>query len=242
MGISRGKWTKHQLMLKDGDFVKYLPDTQLLSEDSFWLFLDNYNQVIVKPSIGSLGRGIIKVTNHGDREYEVHIEHKKIVVNGREKTYKIVCDNLRKKKYIVQEVILLETYHNRPFDIRVMVQRKKNSLKWNVTGKAVKVAANGFFITNVAKEIVTIEEAFRESQLPNNLFSELLTEIEHVSLKTANYLGKYYPKTRKFGIDIGIDDKGKVWIIEVNVNPNIAMFKTLGDEIVLNKIRAFLKG
>ena len=44
IGISLGKWTKHQLMLKDENLVKYLPDTQLLSEDSFWVFLDNYNQ------------------------------------------------------------------------------------------------------------------------------------------------------------------------------------------------------
>jgi glutathione synthase/RimK-type ligase-like ATP-grasp enzyme len=136
--------------------------------------LDNYNQIIIKSSIGRLGRGIIKVASHGDRKYEVHIEYKKMVVNGREKTYKIVCDNLRKKKYIVQEVIPLATYHNRPFAIRVMVQRKKDSLKWNVTGKAV----NGFFITNVAKEIVTIEEAFKESQLLGNLFYVALAKID----------------------------------------------------------------
>jgi hypothetical protein len=34
MGTSLGKWTKHQLVSKDGNVVEYLPDTQLLSEDS----------------------------------------------------------------------------------------------------------------------------------------------------------------------------------------------------------------
>ena len=40
------------------------------------------DQVIVKPSKGSYGRGVIKVTSQGENRYELHNGSKKMVVTG----------------------------------------------------------------------------------------------------------------------------------------------------------------
>ncbi|WP_335437160.1 YheC/YheD family protein [Neobacillus drentensis] len=65
----------------------------------------------------------------------------------------------KRKPYIVQEEIPLASIDECPLDIRVMVQRKRGSQEWHVTGRAVKVAED-YFINIGAKDIITLNQAF----------------------------------------------------------------------------------
>ncbi len=58
---------------------------------------------------------------------------------------------------------------------------------------------------------------------------DIIVEIEQVSLLIAQQLAKSYTKKRVFGIDLGIDQEGKVWIIEANLTPAVSIFKSLQD-------------
>lgn len=232
MRASVGKWTKHKLMLKDERLSSFLPDTQYLDRTSLNIMLDKYNQIMVKPCFGYQGRGIIQISSLSDERFELHIDRRKSFVNGKENIYDYLKENhfpSKRQRYIIQQRIPLATINNNPFDVRVMVQRKKDSLEWVVTGKLAKVAANNFVVTNAAKAVLSVEDAIEKSLVNNEKMKDIVAELEEVSLFIAQQLANSYTKKRVYGIDLGIDLEGKVWIIEANLTPAVSMFKILND-------------
>lgn len=232
MRVSVGKWTKHKLMLEDERLASFLPDTQYLNRTSLNIMLDKYNQIMIKPCFGYQGRGIIQISSVSDEGFELHIERRKSFVNGMENIYDYLKENhfpRKRQRYIVQQRIPLATINKNPFDVRVMVQKKKDSLEWVVTGKLAKVAANNFVVTNVAKAVLSVEDAIEKSLINNEKIKDIVADLEEVSLLIAGQLAKSYPQKSVYGIDLGIDLEGKVWIIEANLRPALSMFKLLND-------------
>jgi glutathione synthase/RimK-type ligase-like ATP-grasp enzyme len=242
MGISAGKWTKYELMKKEEGLSSYLPETQLFSRESLWEFLDKFNQIIFKPSRGFQGSGIIQITSMEQDQYEIHKEINIIKLNGRSEIYDFLMKRQHaKRSYILQQKIQLAAIDGSPFDLRVMVQRKKDLLEWKVTGKIARVASKGFFITNAAKELLSAEEAIERSLLNKSPLNDILSEIDKVALLTAAHLEKHYVGCRVLGIDIGIDVNGRVWIIEANLNPRIGFFKYLKDKSIYKTINEYIR-
>ena len=245
MGVSFGKWTKYNLMSMDERLTRFLPETQFFTKSSLMEMLKKYGQVMLKPCRGYQGLGIIQITDLNNGELELHIEDRKNIISEEENLYEFLRENYIKRKkrpYIIQQKIPLATINSKnPFDIRVMVQRKRNTSEWKVTGKLAKVAANNFVISNVAKTVLTVENVFEESSLSNENITEIINELDQVSLLIVQQLETSYPECRIYGIDLGIDQEGKIWIIEANLNPNISMFKMLENDCY-ETIRKYLKG
>lgn len=243
MRVSVGKWTKYKLMLENEKLASFLPDTQYLNKTSLTIMLDKYNQIMVKPCNGLQGRGIIQISALSDEKFELHIEHRKTFVNGKENIYDYLKENnfLKKRHYIVQQRIPLATINNNPFDFRVMVQRKRDSIEWVVTGKLARLAANNFVVTNVAKAVLSVEDAIEKSLINNENINNIVADLEEVSLLIAGELSNSYSLRRVYGLDLGIDLEGKVWIIEANLRPAVSMFKYLNDGSY-ETIRSFKRG
>jgi hypothetical protein len=146
-----------------------------------------------------------------------------------------------KKRYIVQQRIPLAKIDECPFDIRVMVQRKKNSPIWVVTGKLAKVAAKRFVITNYPQEILQLETAMLRSSFDKPT-DDILSIIDQVCLQTAEHIGNYYKDFRLMGLDIGLDSDANVWIIEANLSPSLTPFKSLEDKTMYNNILRHIRG
>lgn len=244
MRVSYGKWTKHKLMSQDDRLIGYLPDTEYFTEETLWGMLEKHSQVMLKPCFGYQGYGVVQLSALEDEQIELHKEYKKIILNGKEETYSYLKKKQFSKKrprYIVQQKIPLATINHNPFDMRVMVQRKRNSSEWFITGKLAKLAANNYVITNAAKAVISVEEALNQSNLNKEHTPKIISELEVASLLAAQHLANSYPKQRVYGIDLGIDCGGKVWIIEANLSPATSMFKLLKDDSY-ETIRSYKKG
>ncbi|MEH6905711.1 YheC/YheD family protein [Neobacillus drentensis] len=242
MSYSYGKWTKYHMMMENMTLVDYLPKTQLFSETAFWKLLNEYGMVVVKPSEGKQGYGVVQVSKCGVNQYEIHYKKNKMILDScllHEFLDKILQKN---KLHIVQQKISLATIEGNPFDIRVMVQRKKDAIEWEVTGKVAKVAEDGYFITNVVKELQTIEQAYEQSDIKGIDFAELTIEMDNISLVTAYELQEFYPDSKVFGLDLGITADGRLFIIEANLSPSIGMFKKVNDKTIYQRIKEFMEG
>lgn len=238
MQMSKGKWTKYILMKDDEELSLYLPETKQLTEEALWEFLEKYNDVIIKPSRGHYGRGVVKVTALGEDQYEIHYENKKVTLTGKNETFDCLKENyLQKRLNIVQQRVRLASINGCPFDLRVMVQRKTDSTTWVITGIAAKVASAGFIVTNIAKKILPAETALEQAGLKE--IDLIINRIHLISLTTAERLQEFYPERRSFGIDIGLDQNGGIWIIEVNVLPTISLFKFLEDQTIYERIKNY---
>jgi glutathione synthase/RimK-type ligase-like ATP-grasp enzyme len=227
MSYSYGKWTKYHIMKEDNMLVGYLPKTFILTKGAFWKLLHENGTVIIKPSEGSQGYGVVQVSVIGESRYEIHKNRSKIICGEKDLEEFLDKEKYGRKLYLVQQKIPLATVEDCPFDIRVMVEREENTIEWKVTGKLAKVATKGYFITNIAKAILTLEQAIERSSIKDIEVNLLNTEIDNIALLTAYLLGEYYSNSRVIGLDIGITNTGDLYIIEANLKPSRAMFKRL---------------
>lgn len=240
MAYALDKWTKYKFLIKSRTLAKALPLTTKMNKKDFWSMLKQYKKVIIKPSTGSGGRGVMRVSSLGSGNYTIRSGSSTHTLREKKKTYKYILRKTKGTSHIVQQYIPLAKIDKRPFDIRAMVQRSKKS-EWRLTGTLAKVAGSGYFITNVARskgKVVTVSKAIHSSDIHRSRKNQHKIEkkIKKLSLRTAKTLQKYYPFLHTIGLDVGLDKDGKVWIIEANFAPNKGLFLRLKDKSMYKQI------
>ncbi len=235
-----GKWKKYHIFLSDEILRPSVPETALFSEDTLWNFLNKYNKVILKPLSGCGGRGILKVSKSAEKLYEVHIKNKKEFFQEQGPVYDFIRKYKRPRPYLVQRCIELARIENCPFDLRVVVQRKRGA-SWEVTGTYAKVARQGYIVTNLARrgKVLPLATALGRAglQISQDFVS---SEVHRIALRTAEQLSKIYSDHHIWGLDMGIDQEGHTWVIEANPTPRYTGFRKLKDKSMYRKIQAYI--
>lgn len=240
MTYNRGKLTKYNLMAKSCELVSALPKTRALTQNHFRSLLEQHGKVIVKPSGGWGGSGVISVKAKNHNKFKIQYGKNKIKKFGYHSTYSFIHSKTKGTSYIVQRKISLAKIKGRPFDIRVMIQ-KKNHSGWVVTGTLAKVAGSGYIITNIKRSkgrVLNTSIAIHNSNIKGISTSRVQSRIDRIALKSAKQLQKYY-RINTIGLDIGIDAKGKVWIIEPNFKPDKSLFLKLRDKSMYKRILSY---
>ncbi|MDQ0215847.1 hypothetical protein J2S13_002267 [Oikeobacillus pervagus] len=229
------KWSQYHTLSTNQSLAPYIPKTDLLTKETMKEFLKEFHQIIIKPCVGQHGKGIIEITRKDQRNYEIHFERRKFSNPSFEATYHYIKETyLSQKYYIIQQKLHLTSIQGCPIDIRVITQ--KNESSWEVTGKLVKVAARGYFITNAAQKLIPLAEALATHSISQAEIEQLESEIKHISLLAATQLEAGKPHIQIIGFDIGLTDRKKIWIIEGNYIPDISMFFQLKDKTIYWKI------
>lgn len=230
-------------MAKSSVLLPFLPHTRPMGRGAFTSLLKAYGKVIVKPTRGWGGDGVISITSRGGNTYEIQDENRKTTRIGLQSAYSFLQGKTKgSKHYIVQQKIPLAKIKERPFDVRVMIQRK-NTSGWTVTGALAKVAGAGYFITNVARSkgrVVPLSAAIQQSNIQGASPARIEQQIDQIALTAAKQLQRYY-RIHTVGLDVGIDTMGKVWIIEANFTPSIALFYKLKDKSMHRRILSYAR-
>jgi len=204
--------------------------------------LNKYGDVIIKPSASFGGKGVMQVSAEREGRYSLHSD-KKVKVFGSLKELSAYLKRKHLHSYIVQRRISLAKANGRPFDLRVMVQRRKKS-DWTVTGKLAKIAGKGYIVTNIERskgKVVSVKKAIQSSKISGKYSKALMSKIDKVALRTAKHLHKYYKWIHMTGVDMGLDHKGRIWIIEANFDPATSLFLKLKDKSMYRKIISYKK-
>jgi glutathione synthase/RimK-type ligase-like ATP-grasp enzyme len=193
----------------------YIPDSINFSFRNMLIYLKRYGKVIIKPVNGSFGERIVKVEKR-EAFYYVHYihrrrQHKRVFLSTRRlflffrRLYK------RPSIYMLQQWIDFKQYEGSSLDIRTSVQKNENG-QWALTGIVARVAKKDGIVTNVAQggKVVRFADIYR---VLDEIAKEQLYEL---SLLLGKQLEMYNPQTADLGLDIGIDEKGKLWFIEAN--------------------------
>ena len=168
-------------LITKSSLESYVPDTDLFTKVTFNNFLNRYNEVIIKPCYGQEGIGIVQISSNNDRSYEIHSGIRKFTKATLEETYHFIEENyLSEKYYIIQQRLPLATINDCPIDCRVIVQKIDST--WRPTGKIVKVAGEGFFITNAAQELLSLENAIQDSNMSHINIDILEDEIDEICI------------------------------------------------------------
>lgn len=249
MACRWSKIKKFRILAESGRIRPHLPDTRPFSREALDSFLDRYRRVVVKPTGGSGGQGVLFVTKKSDG-YRLRSGTKTKTVSRRETLHDLLHERTAGRRHLVQRRIRLARVAGRPFDVRVMVQRRRKKTRWKVTAKLVRIAGRGWLITNTARSggrVATFAGAVRRSDirgadLPEGGIRRLERRIDRLCLRAARRLGRRCRKLRIVGFDIGVDRGGKPWIIEANFRPSKKLFKRLKDKTMYRRIMRYFRG
>lgn len=234
MLIQRDKWLQYRTLRRGPLLAGWLPKTQLFNKKNLTKMLLQYQSIVLKPRDGRYGRDILFIKQNGSNTYLIQNENNTITMKDTDELLQWLRETYKDRGYIVQKRLQLAQIQHKPFDIRIMVQRKKGSTSpWIVTGSYAKVAAQGYLVTNVSSRTIPVLEALKLAQIRDR---RLLVKVEQIALLAAKRLGKRYPMLRQVGFDIGIDKKRRIWIIEGNYKPDMRPFRLLKDSSMYRRI------
>lgn len=222
------KWDIHQLLLKNKNVSKYLPDTQdFTSFHQVEEMLGKYGHVYIKPKEGSLGARIYQIIYEREEGYYYCRFYK----NEQKKLHKystleyLVHHLFQQEKihdFIVQQGISLIKLDNQSIDFRVHTNKNNQGI-FEVSAIAGKKAGLGSMTTHTALggEIKTVEELFstieEQEEIIEKLSSTALLLSEEIDLVVPGIIGE-------IGFDIGIDQEGRQWFFEANSKPGRTIF------------------
>ncbi|MCZ8521322.1 MULTISPECIES: YheC/YheD family protein [Paenibacillus] len=239
MSIKRDKWMQYRILKDASSLASRLPETRLLKLNELVKQMQQYQSLVLKPRAGSFGRHILFITRHGANAYRIHSEKKTVTMKDNKLLLKWIGKKTGKRGYIVQRRLQLAQIQHNPFDLRIMVQRRKGtSSTWKVTGSYAKVAAKGYLVTNVPSGIIPVPLALKLARFGDR---SLIVQAERIALLAARHLGEHFPELRQVGFDIGIDRKRRIWIIEGNYWPDLRPFRLLKDSSMYYRIRWYQK-
>lgn len=224
--LMQNKYDMYRLLSRDAEVAPHLPATWVYSWRRLVRQLTAGHTMIIKPMIGSVGRGVIRIAPHDEHSVQVVRKHTRVI------SYNHLHGYLRQYvlpgKSLLQRYLSLAKVNDNPFDLRVPVQRDETG-EWTVPGMVAKVSGVHPFLTNLAQGgtaipgDMAINTAFSPAVAEN-----VRVEIEQLAKNTARAIARVYRHAADLGLDIGVDTDGKPWLIEVNTRDQRITFSQAG--------------
>ncbi|MFN7253155.1 MAG: YheC/YheD family protein [Anaerobacillus sp.] len=231
-----GKYPIWKLLSLNQNLAKNLPDTRRASRRSILQMMKYHKELILKPNIGAVGRGIMFLKKAGERWCITY----KTSMNEWEKVYfegalpRILSQRIKKYSYIVQERIQLAEFNNNAFDVRVAVQRNSTGA-WETTAFIAKVAEKGKVVTNVGQGGTVYDLDTILKSLPGLSAKKVYADINDFCINIAEYLSTKLPHIGDLGIDIGLTSDGTPYFIEVNYISDYETLTFRDEKLVTSK-------
>ncbi len=234
-----GKWKTHRLLAKHETLGDYLPETRLYTAiTDVYELLAKHGTVYLKPSGGSSGKGIIRLTSSPSgwvANFRVGRQVKKLEGSRQDKFEDRLKQLMGKREYIVQQGLKLAEFKGHPFDVRILMQKNRLG-RWLFTGMAARIAGPGNFLSNLhaggqaARISIVLNQVFPHSPAAG----QIKNQIRKLSFLAASWVSSEgNPLFGEIAVDLGIDETGKVWVIELNAIPGRSVFRRIGAEKVL---------
>ncbi|WP_226676915.1 YheC/YheD family protein [Rossellomorea aquimaris] len=185
--------------------------------------LTEYQDVFVKGVHGSKGRYImrIKKIDTGFLMRQNSFSPDTMITFP---SYSALYKQLRswcKSAYLVQETIPFLTVDEQPLDFRFLCHMNGNG-EWDLVSSVSRIAAHGQFVANVdqggriEKPHIALQRFFSPQKS-----REILKEMKGLCIGASKLIADSVEgHFGEFGIDVGIDESGKPWLIEINSKPS----------------------
>ncbi len=221
------KWFVYNLLKEDHIIHSFLPKTELLIDDEqvFTMF-ENDHSVLLKPMSGSQGKGIFVLAKE-ERSFSLLAkkENQHFYKKVTEKQVKHLLYKISKRyKYLLQPFLSLTNDEQRPFDLRVFLQKDERG-QWGEIGRGIRAGKVGDFTSNLASggKIVPYQKWLRSLSRKDQVV--LQKNINELLERIPKVLENHYPLF-ELGLDFGFDQTGKLWLLEVNSKPGRKVITT----------------
>lgn len=216
------KWDIYEA-LKDHPLLQaFLPPTSKLetAEDVIHK-LDDYKQIVLKPTFGSRGSGLyllsstesgtmIKTFKKGEKQERLFKSKSQLI--------KWLARLLQKYSYLCQPYLKLATKEEEPFDLRILLQKNHRN-QWVERGRGIRLGQKGLLTANLATGGLMLPIVTFLRQHPHSIPLQAEQTIEHIIRTLPQEVELKFNRLFELGIDLGIDQDGKIWILDINSKP-----------------------
>lgn len=221
------KWHLFEWLSRNKATRVYVPQTQQYHPNIKLLpMLKKYKVLYLKPEKGKAGTGIMRIRRITQPRVsytlstQTNRSSQTIYFTTISKLREHLNSIIEKQAYIVQQGINLLAVDNRPFDLRVLLQKNKRG-RWAITGIGARLAGESSITTHVPRG-GSIESP---SRLLSTSFGQLKAKSTiKRSQQTAILLAKQIEKRSghelgEMSMDLGVDKQAKIWFFEANSKP-----------------------
>ncbi|MDQ8739191.1 YheC/YheD family protein [Paenibacillus sp. LHD-38] len=236
-GTLPAKLTVYEALKGQSLLEKHLPHTLpfIAAKQLLRLAEQHSGGMILKPSSGMQGRGIVHVTRC--------LLERSTLVTGRSRQNnsftiaftedqafeKWITRFVKHSSYLIQPYLELSGEDNKPFDVRALIQKDEKS-SWSISGVAVRTGQEGSLTSNLhggggahaASQLLS-------AKIGKSKAERLLEQIHTISKQTAERLENKFGRLAELGLDYGIDKSGRLWLLEANSKPGRSSFQIIGD-------------
>ncbi|MCK9536971.1 MAG: YheC/YheD family protein [Bacilli bacterium] len=212
------KMMVYNRLVKAKAFAQYvIPYRPVKSVDDILAFLEKHQKVIVKPNAESHGNYIYYIEKTGDEYRFIYRNREFQKEEDAAKDYMTII--IKDRPMLMQKYINSRRKTGEAYDFRLHVQKDGYGI-WQITAILPRVAHDARIITNLSQgAFLSIFDCFIESEFPER-YRSMKFKIEGFALLLARHMETIYNcEFDELGIDIGIDESGKIWIYEVNWRP-----------------------
>ncbi|WP_010272101.1 YheC/YheD family endospore coat-associated protein [Paenibacillus senegalensis] len=192
--------------------------------------MEKHRFVYLKPTAGSLGIGIYRLTYSPERGYFARFRRNGSNVLMRFSRFEglmrlLKNHGVRMQYYVVQQGIRLIEIDSCPIDFRFHMTKNGDN-EWVTSGIGAKKAGKGSVTTHVR----TGGQLMTPEQVLNRVFGSrgdsVLEKAKAVAIKLANSIERNYSRPLgELGFDLGIDKNERIWMFEANAKPGRSIFK-----------------
>ncbi|GGG13251.1 YheC/YheD family protein [Paenibacillus abyssi] len=240
----KGKLRVCRYLLDNPDTKRLVPNTVSFSNKNLTKMSEKYKSLYIKPDIGSQGIGIfklIRVSTGYDLFSIQKKEQKRQHFSNLPSLFQYLAAHIQKKMIIQQGISLAKT-NGRPYDIRVMVQRKPKGA-WTCTGLLVKVGRPKKIVTNHYQggKVITMDTLLKQMGLSLDRRKARIRHLSDKGVTVSRVLSAKKSGMYEMGIDFAYDNHHRIWILEVNSNhPQFFPLKKV-DLSAYKRIRSFAR-
>ncbi|MDQ0255352.1 hypothetical protein J2S74_002734 [Evansella vedderi] len=242
------KWELYKELSKIEEVDPYLPRTK-----RFYEYEDLKNMIHAHPSVyvksihGRRGKAIMKIIKDSPRGFRCLFYSSKLEiykVDTLRKVLKIVKKFFGDKTLLIQQAINLSSYTNRIFDMRAEIQRDGRG-NIRIAGIPVRVGQKDSPVTSsrTKSEIYPFETFFREKLgYSRREYRKLLKKVNLFLETVYKNTEKIYGPFGELGIDFGLDQQGRLWLIECNATSGKKAFiQAYNEDTIMESKRVLLE-
>jgi hypothetical protein len=212
---------------KESNLHRYMPESHLLNGYNILKKMcTQYSVVFLKPVRGSLGKGIIRISKQSDGTFQTLSTTlggtQKKVYSTLPKLFSSISGKMKSTRYQIQQGLTLIDHGKRPVDFRALVQ-KNGTGQWSVTSIVARIAGGNHFVSNLARggSLSHVKEAVMKSNMPMVAKNTAHVNLKMASMQIAKGLDNAIPAHfGELGIDLAMDNTGRIWLLEVNSKPS----------------------
>lgn len=218
---------------------RWIPSTAQYSAESLGAMMDRFPLVYVKPGNGTGGGSVARVARKNghwsvwgrDRRKKL----RKARLQSREQAIRwldrwVASEKVQEGTFIVQQGLNLELIPDRVVDCRLLIQ-KNGKGHWKLTGIATRIGGANSPTTNLlygdgkARKF----DAFMQQRFGKHKAAAIRDECITMAHALVKAIEERFGSMMEFGMDVGIDVEGRVWLIEANPKPSRDVFLKTGE-------------